>query len=156
MGGETMLRSFDFAEYLATLNVDEADMLGILGRGYPTSFYRVYVRRPGDRWIRVEHEARPYRTDPVLEHARMMPRDRTCVVWGRLAYLGLYSVASWKPSLVSLHARALAPSTGRRPWHLTMMAGSPPETPRICLESPAEPEELAECVRTAAEAPMRP
>ena len=62
----------------------------MVGRGFPNSFYAVYVRaRDSGKWWRFEEHATPS-CNPIIEQRRVPVKNRTVVVWGQLACLLAY------------------------------------------------------------------
>jgi len=82
-----------FSQWLALVTLD-TEVIGVLGRGFPTSFYRIHVLA-GERWYGLENKARPAldkgdEGHPILGRngsLKLAPDQRCAVVWGRLCHL---------------------------------------------------------------------
>jgi hypothetical protein len=93
--------------YLASLS-EESEFFGLLGTGYPGSFYKVYVRPTikGREWWRFESSAGPSTTDPIKHQAKLPVTDRAAAVWCPLPFLADYTHDPAKQSIGLLIARA--------------------------------------------------
>lgn len=71
-----------YDKFLATLT-KESEVFGLLGRGFPHSFYKVYVRsEPGKKWWRIEvRGATAESYDPIKREEKLPVTKRTAVVW---------------------------------------------------------------------------
>ncbi len=86
--------------YLASLS-NESEFFGLLGAGYPDSFYKVYVRstKTAPKWWKFEDRAAPHHTDPQKYQANLKVSGRAVTVWGPLPEIVSFK---WKP-----HNRAI-------------------------------------------------
>lgn len=75
-----------FEKFLATLT-KESEVFGLLGKGFPHSFYKVYVRsEPGKKWWRIEvRGATPEAYDPIRREEKLAVKKRTAVIWSPIA-----------------------------------------------------------------------
>jgi len=79
-----------FETFLSTLNV-ESEIYAIFGRGFPHSFYKVYVRAtPKGKWWRVKQDGRPVRYDPHKEAQTYPLKGRLGAFTGPVGYFLLY------------------------------------------------------------------
>jgi hypothetical protein len=79
-----------FEAFLAQLS-PEAEMAGLLGHGFPHSFYRVFVRNPGGQWWRIQEGYCGVKVeDPLKKVARLPATARTGAVFGPLRYLQIF------------------------------------------------------------------
>jgi hypothetical protein len=93
--------------FMASLT-DESEFFGLLGRGYPGSFYKVYVRQTRDakRWWVFEVGAAPSSLDPIKYQARLKVSGRAAAVWAPLPFLADYTHDPAKASIAKLLGRA--------------------------------------------------
>jgi hypothetical protein len=100
------VRTFD--DLLASLT-PESEIFGFLGRDYPHSFYKVYVRAsPKAKWWRLKRSgSQSVQDDPIKAQATVPVNARTGVVWGPLAYVLMFDHHREYLALVRLHQRAL-------------------------------------------------
>lgn len=88
-----MAKTMTYDQFLATLGT-RSEMFGLLGIGFPTSFYRVFVRTglPDSDWWNIgSGPAAPARFDPVKKHVeRMAQGNAVAVVWCPLQHLVEY------------------------------------------------------------------
>ena len=98
--------------YLAALTVD-AEFFGLLGRGYPTSFYKLYVRAAGDAtWWRFEMGGEPYRSpvgvdrSPLIMQSKIPVAGRAATVWAPLPRLADCDVMHSRDGLERVYVRA--------------------------------------------------
>jgi len=97
-----------FEKFLSSLNA-ESEILGLLGEGFPHSFYRVYVRSaPGKPWWKVAFVAKPVKYDPLRRQGKLPVKHRTGAVWGPLLYVLIfdYQPCEGQNALALLHQRA--------------------------------------------------
>jgi hypothetical protein len=87
----------------------DSEFYGVLGTGYPNSFYRIYVKCGKSQWYVFErHFAKSYYKDPSEGN-----KDKEAskeIVRGRLADLLSYEYLDWKESIgrVFDHVRTLS------------------------------------------------
>jgi hypothetical protein len=93
--------------FVATLT-RESEFFGLLGKGYPGSFYKVYVRplKTSRQWWRFEVGAGASSVDPIKEQARIDVAARAAAVWAPLPFLVDYTHDPNKASIAKLLARA--------------------------------------------------
>lgn len=91
--------------YLESLTPDH-EVFGLIGAGYPNSFYKLYVRAPGAKqWWRFEHGAGPSRIEPINDQRSVQVTWRAVSVWARVSQLVEYQCHPDKPALVRLMER---------------------------------------------------
>lgn len=94
----------DTDRYLETLTLD-SEFVGVVGRGYPGSFYKVFVRAsPKSGWVVFEGSSMKHR-DPLKDEERLAVAGRLPIVWAPLAFLVDYRVIPGKPALDALVER---------------------------------------------------
>jgi len=95
--------------FLAKLTVD-SEIFGLVGRGFPGSFYKVYVRAGADskRWWKFEWTASPSRIDPIEYQARIPVRGRATTIWAPITDLPDFVCSTARPALVKLMQRGAA------------------------------------------------
>jgi hypothetical protein len=93
--------------FVASLT-NESEFFGLLGKGYPGSFYKVYVRETRDtkRWWVFEVGAAPSSLDPIKYQARLRVSGRAAAVWAPVPFLADYTHDPAKGSIGKLLARA--------------------------------------------------
>lgn len=81
----------EFEKFLASLTT-RSEIFGLLGRGFPNSFYTVYVRpEPTQKWWRVSWKsAMPVAYDPMQKEGEIEVKERCGAVWGPICYLRVY------------------------------------------------------------------
>ena len=102
-------REDKLARFLATLT-EESEFFGLFGDGYPTSFYKVYVRpaRTSRQWWKFESGAGPWYTnkDPMKYQASLKVSGRATAVWAPLTRIVDYAFSPEKPAIGRLFERA--------------------------------------------------
>lgn len=86
---------------------EKSDFLGVLGRGYPNSFYKIYVRaNPNtNRWYSFKDSGGLYRQDPV-KWQKALAANAAESVLGKLPDLAKYDVHPDRELLLKLKKRA--------------------------------------------------
>lgn len=94
-------------KFLASLS-EESEFFGVLGTGYPNSFYKVYVRskKTSKNWWKFEVGAGKTSLNPIKYQASLNVSSRAATVWAPIAYLPEYTYAPWKDSIGKLIERA--------------------------------------------------
>lgn len=92
--------------FLAALT-PESEFFGLIGEGYPTSLFKVYVRakRTSSRWWKFGVNAAPVKRDPIKYQAKMQVSARAPAVWAPLAHLPHYQHPPQKAAIAKLLAR---------------------------------------------------
>jgi hypothetical protein len=93
--------------FVASLTAD-SEFFGLLGKGYPDSFYKVYVRptKEARQWWCFEVEAGPSEIDPIVHQGDLDVAGRAAAVWAPLPFLGNYKHDPAKRSMARLWTRA--------------------------------------------------
>jgi hypothetical protein len=116
----------DFEKFLASLDLHDSEMFGLFGRGFPGSFYKVYVRaQPKQKWWCVKYEAEPVQYDPIECEKKIAVRDRVANVWGPLTYFLIYDFMPSARSLDRLATR-VSQLCGKMPEQHVHLTHGPP------------------------------
>ena len=88
---------------------NESEFFGLLGNGYPHSFYKVYVRKTKDSkcWWIFQWDAHPTRINPIKHQANLKVEGRVATVWAPLRYLAIdFTHDPERKAIAKLFARA--------------------------------------------------
>lgn len=116
--------------YEAFLNTitRESEIYAIFGRGFPHSFYKVYVRTtPRGKWWRIKQGARPVAYCPHKEMQTYPREGRLGALAGPIGYFLLYEHIDFE-AIRQLRARVVE-VCGEAEHHLQLASG-PPAAPR--------------------------
>lgn len=81
--------------------------IGVLGRGYPRSFYRAFVRDRSGQWWRFEHVVECINYDPVERQQRLEALDRAAQTFsGKFVDAASFDGKPDNPALLRVLARA--------------------------------------------------
>ena len=87
---------------------NESEVFGLIGKGYPGSFYKVYARLARDTktWWKFEWSAGPSKLDPIKYQAELTVSERATAVWAPLTHLVKFAHDPKREALAKLFARA--------------------------------------------------
>lgn len=81
----------DLFEAMLAKLTPASEMYAIFGRGFPHSFYKVYVRpTPKDKWWRIKQNGYPVRYDPHKDAMTYPANSRLGALVGPIGYFLLY------------------------------------------------------------------
>lgn len=118
-----------FQKFLAAIT-KESELFGLLGREYPHSFYRIFIRTdPTAKWWRIEAGSAQEAKDPFDYQHSLPVKSRTGVVWGSVQYGLVFDHIEGEPMrrLVARIEEVCGPS----PEHVVRVAGPRTKTATV-------------------------